>query len=227
MLKEKRQPFMTPVEIVRIIASAIGVKASNKQLDTFAFKYDQPYTLASSLFKESISVPLSKFISKDFSKKLEAKFESMMRDYIELVNSTPMDGITRVETEAILTRWILDTIAVEFNLFMGKIIEGPNYLIRNNLHPNGITQAFDWLSSNIEWWDSFLKFIPKEKRHRFKLWKSNDELPKLSNITNIPDYLPNSEVEGHEWEKIKVVILAARFIDNLQRNYADIYPEQL
>ncbi len=44
--------------------------------------------------------------------------------------------------------------------------------------------------------DSFLKFIPKEKRHRFKLWKSNDELPKLSNITNIPDYLPNSEVEG-------------------------------
>ncbi|MBE3672740.1 hypothetical protein [Pseudoalteromonas distincta] len=227
MLKEKRQPFMTPVEIVRIIASAIGVKASNKQLDTFAFKYDQPYTLASSLFKESISVPLSKFISKDFSKKLEAKFESMMREYIELVNSTPMDGITRVETEAILTRWILDTIAVEFNLFMGKVIEGPNYLMRNNLHPNGITQAFDWLSSNIEWWDSFLKFIPKEKRHRFKLWKSNDELPKLSNITNIPDYLSNSEVEGHEWEKIKVVILAARFIDNLQRNYADIYPEQL
>ena len=41
MLKEKRQPFMTPVEIVRIIASAIGVKASNKQLDTFAFKYDK------------------------------------------------------------------------------------------------------------------------------------------------------------------------------------------
>ncbi|MFS1439876.1 ankyrin repeat domain-containing protein [Shewanella sp. 10N.286.48.A6] len=227
MLKEKRQPFMTPVEIVRIIASAIGIKASNKQLDTFAFKYDQPYTLASSLFKESISVPLSKFINNDFSKKLEAKFESMMRDYIELVNSTPMDGITRVETEAILARWILDTVAVEFNLFMGKVIEGPNYLMRDNLHPNGITQAFDWLSSNVEWWDSFLKFIPKEKRHRFKLWKSNDELPKLSNITNIPDYLPNSEVEGHEWEKIKVVILAARFIDNLQRNYTDIYPEKL
>ncbi|MEZ9236644.1 hypothetical protein [Shewanella sp. 10N.286.52.A9] len=227
MLKEKRQPFMTPVEIVRIIASAIGIKASNKQLDTFAFKYDQPYTLASSLFKESISVPLSKFINKDFSKKLEAKFESMMRDYIELVNSTPMDGITRVETEGILTRWILDTVAVEFNLFMGKVIEGPNYLMRGNLHPNGITQAFDWLSSNVEWWDSFLKFIPKEKRHRFKLWESNDELPKLSNITNIPDYLPNSEVEGHEWEKIKVVILAARFIDILQRNYVDIYPEKL
>ncbi|WP_057830738.1 ankyrin repeat domain-containing protein [Colwellia sp. TT2012] len=227
MPKEKRHPFMTPVEIVRIIASVIGIKASNKQLDTFAFKYDQPYTLASSLFKESVIAPLSKFINKDFSKKLETKFESMMREYIELVNSTPMDGVTRADTEVILTRWILDTVAVEFNLFMGKVIEGPNYLTRNNLHPNGITQAFDWLSSNVEWWDSFLKFIPKEKRHRFKLWKSNDELPKLSNITNIPDYLPNSEVEGHEWEKIKVVILAARFIDNLQHNYADIYPEKL
>jgi len=227
MPKEKHQPLMTPVEIVRIIASAIGIKASNKQLDIFAYKYDQPYTLASSLFKESISVPLSKFINKGFSKKLEAKFESMMQGYIELVNSTSMDGITRVEVEAILTRWILDTVAVEFNLFMGKVIEGPNFLMRNNLHPNGITQAFNWLSSNIEWWDSFLKFIPKEKRHRFKLWKRNDELPKLSNITNIPDYLPNSEVEGHQWEKIKIVILAARFIDNLQRNYADIYPEKL
>ncbi|WDD97894.1 ankyrin repeat domain-containing protein [Thalassomonas actiniarum] len=227
MSKEKLHPFMTPVEIVRIIASAIGVKASNKQLDTFAFKYDQPYTLASSLFKESISVPLSKFINKDFSKKLEAKFESMIGEYTELVNSISMDGITREETEAILTRWVLDTVAVEFNLFMGKVIEGPNYLTINNLHPNGITQAFDWLSLNIEWWDSFLKYIPKEKRHRFKLWKSNDELPKLSNITNIPDYLPNSEVEGHEWEKIKVVILAARFIDNLQRHYAGIYPEKL
>lgn len=227
MPKEKRHPFMTPVEIVRIIASAIGIKASNKQLDTFSFKYDQPYTLASSLFKESVIAPLSKFINKDFSKKLEAKYESMMREYIELVNSTPMDGLTRADTEIILTRWVLDTVAVEFNLFMGKVIEGPNYLMRSNPHPNGITQAFDWLSSNVEWWDSFLKFIPKEKRHRFKLWKSNDELPKLSNITNIPDYLPNSEVEGDEWEKIKVVILAARFIDNLQHNYAYIYPEKL
>ena len=222
-----RQPFMTPVEIVRNIASAIGLKASNKQLDTFAFKYDQPYNLASCLFKELVTTPLSKYINKGFSEKLEVKFESMMREYIKLVNSVSMDGIAREEMEAILTRWILDTVAVEFNLFMGKVIDGPNFLARNNVSTNAISQAFDWLSSNVEWWDSFIKLIPKEKRHRMKLWKNNDELPKLSNITNIPDYLPSSEVEESEWEKIKVIILAARFIDSLHKNHADIYPHKL
>jgi ankyrin repeat protein len=226
MSKEKHHPFMTPVEIARIIACAIGVKASNKQLDTFAFKYDQPYTLASSLFKETVTTPLSNFINKDFSEKLEIKFESMMREYIELVNSVSMDGIARTETEAILTKWTLDTIAVEFNLFMGKAIDGPNFLARNNLSTNSISQAFDWLSSNVEW-DSFIKYLPKEKRHRMKLWKNNDELPKLSNISNFPDYLPSSEVKENEWEKIKVIVLAARFIDNLYKNHADIYPQKL
>lgn len=226
MPKISLQPFMTPIEIIRIIAVAIDTKASNKKLDAFAFKYDHPYTLPSSLFNEVITTPLANYINPKLASSFAKSFSVLMQRYISLVNSISMDGIHREDTEHVLTRWILDNVAIEFNLFMGKI-DGPNLLARNSSDDTALQKAFDWLSQNIEWWNSFYQYLPKDKRHRMKLWKNNNEIPELSTIINMPNFLDKTPVDDNKWQDIKAIILFARFLDALKMHQSDLYPEKL
>lgn len=221
------QPFMTPVELVRIIAGAIGLKSSNKKLDDYANKYDQPYTLAPSLFREVVAEPLSKYIHPDFSDRFTASFDKILNDYIELVNSVSMDGVIREDVEKVITRWLLDSIAVQLNLFMGQIVDGPNFLAGKGNHENALTLGLNWLSTNFEWWDSYIHYIPKENRYRLNLWRENEELPNFSSITNIANFLENAHVNEGEWQKIKAILLAARYFDSLRRDHKELYPDKL
>lgn len=226
MSKIYHQPFLTPIEIIRIIAVAIDTKASNKKLDGFTFKYDHPHTLPVSLFNEVITAPLAKYINPRLANLFTNNFSVLMQRYMSLVSSISMDGIHREDTERVITSWVLDSVAIEFNLFMGKI-DGPNLLARNSSDDTALQKVFDWLSQNIEWWDSFYQYIPKEKRHRIKLWKNNTEIPELSTITNMPSFLKNSPVDDNEWQDIKAIILFARFLDALKVYKSDLYPERL
>lgn len=226
MPKICRQPFMTTIEIIRIIAVAIDTKASNKKLDAFAFKYDHPYTLPASLFNEVITTPLAKYINPRLANEFANNFSLLMQRYMSLVSSISMDGIYREDTEGVLTSWVLDNVAIEFNLFMGKI-NGPNLLARRSSDDTALQKVFDWLSQNIEWWDSFYQYIPKEKRHRIKLWMNNTEIPEFSTINNMPRFLGSSPVDDHEWQNIKSIILFARFLDALKIHKPDLYPERL
>jgi ankyrin repeat protein len=221
-----KQPYMTPIEILRVIAVAIDSKGSNKQLDDNVFKYDYLYTLTDKLINDVISAPIASYINPRLANRFRVELSQFTKDYLAIVNTISLDGITRENTEPVFTKFSIDNIIRIFHSFMIEI-KGPDFLAVRSIKTSALEYAFNWLEKNIEWWGSFYSQIDKDNRYRIKLWKQNDEIPDLFTIHQIPDLLAKSPIEDKDWQNIKSIILFARFLDLAKRDKSHLYAGEI
>ena len=125
MDKIQRPPFVTPIEIIRAIASAFDIKNSDDTLDEQALKLDADYRYIDKLIKERIHQPISKYVNPKISNDIFAPFiERVIADnFKNIKNLTGMSGLSRKHALPILLKYIFAKQAASFLWKMTVLFE--------------------------------------------------------------------------------------------------------
>ena len=227
MDKIQRPPFVTPIEIIRAIASAFDIKNSDDTLDEQALKLDADYRYIDKLIKERIHQPISKYVSPKISNDIFAPFiERVIADnFKNIKNLTGMSGLSRKHALPILLKYIFAKQAASFLWEMHKVLQGPNPIELIAYKESSVSRVLIWLSDEEPGWEQYLNQLRKEKKENGKReidkilsWQRGGEIPSAQSLANLNDGIESISEHPVNWGKVKTLLFTARAIDEVKRS---------
>jgi len=225
MSKRKTPPippslFPSQGEIIRWIANAFDIKASNKKLDDYARHGDTDYQLRDQMIKEVIYHPIESKISKGLAKQFSATLKKCLDEYlVAMLESNPLP-LSRRE----MLPFLIEETFEPFILKCLSMITSPKSdLFQKLCEPErcSLTDSFEYIEEHIDGWNDFYSSLNKENKDKLRRWRNASELPSFTGIT-VLDTWGEGEVQKNisddAWEGIKTILLFARALDSVKRN---------
>ncbi|WP_404415047.1 ankyrin repeat domain-containing protein [Marinospirillum sp.] len=216
--KSLETPYPTFLELIRLVASALDLKNSNKKLDEKARSlHVNPFELRE-ITNEVICQPIRKYYGDSLASYSALAVTDFYRKYHDLVASVSVDGLRRQEVypylgQGYFSMWLQYVIADICKVFSGP---SPSGLLDED--SSSIGEVLICLENTEENWLLALKSMSKENRDRIGSWKRGSELPSSQSIHLLKQRCCSSFKLN--WDRIYVLLLAGRSLDYVKRNYS-------
>jgi len=208
-------PFVTVPEIFRFVASIFDTKNRDKTLDDACRRIDTNYRQIDLWILEIFEKPLKKHIGQENFDIQIAFFKSMIRGYLNYVGNVPLDGLDRRRASLSLINNFFGDWLADFVRHIHVKIGGPQPYALLDESRSSFDVLLEWLNSEYNWFDEFLKSHAKEEKDKLHNWRRGEELAFKSSVVSFF----NSTKLGtlSDWQKIRTLALTARAIDALKR----------
>lgn len=184
-------PYPRLGECYRLLAKALGTKASNRQLDRLAREGDFNWQLLAQLREELIETPLRAKSNDTFGQFVAVAVETLHNGYVDLIKTVALDALTREHSLPALITHQFAPFAASFLLQLQKAVPSPPLaaLLDTQKHP--VAVVFAWLERELNVEPHQLRQLlyadatgeNKNGRELMQRWRLGQQLPELQSVS--------------------------------------------
>lgn len=221
MKKQHLKPYPNQGEIIRAIANSINSKGNNRELDRFARDGDYDYHLRGRMIDKVIFQPIKEVVNYEVAEFVKNYLESFLKNYIHMIQSIPMDGVSRKESLLVLNDWCFSFQAAGFLLNFFKKFGGPHPVLLASVDKNSLEIVFQWIDEHIPDWKSLYQGLDKINKDQIQRWRIGKTLPLLKSVDEIWTQSESVEKPSENDYKIaKAYIILARVLDYFRESHS-------
>lgn len=210
-----RPPFPTAIEVVRVAANAFNTKTKpiNKDIDDMAFNACVDYRFIDRCIDETIRKPIDQNFMENDSEVFSQSAKELIKDYISIVSSISLDGVTREQSLPILLESLFPKYAADFLFKAQNIFGGPDPVFLLDSNDRSMKTVLGWLTEHEKGWDQFIQGCTKENKDRISIWEKGDNLPFVQSIDLLRHWSQGPWQEFINWSRVRALLLIARALD--------------
>ena len=213
MREDRRPPYFTTIEIIRTVANSLNTKLSNKAIDDAVFKTDIDYREINRLISEGIVDPIRQQVDVNFSEFLDDWIENFIAEYLSVVASISMDGLSRADGTPILLKYFFPKYVSTLLHSIHEKVGGPSPTLLLDSKDRAVAVALNWIADHEGGWGQFVQGCTKEQKDRISAWKRGDDLPTLQYIELLQMWSQGPWPEFVNWARVRILLLVARALD--------------
>lgn len=210
-------PFLTPFEFIRVFTNALNLTKQSKRLDDKVHNLMADYRDIKESIEQFIKKPLDGYLDSERSAIIGAAFAYVLLEYLELIRTVDVDGITRTKNNQLIAEHFLPLAIVRCTEMIKDQMPGPDPIVLFGSNCSAISTVLNWAEDNLVGWNRFYSGLTgednKTKRDRINRWKSGSELPTLAYIKSLQGWSTGPWPELMDWNHLKAWLLIARAID--------------
>jgi len=217
--KSLETPYPTFLELIRLVASALDLKNSNKKLDDKArSKHVNPFELQE-IIKEVLYDPLEKKFGEDLSDLSSFYVNEFYKRYHFYIATFSADGLTRDVVYPLLISGYLSSLLNKLVLNICKEFNGPNPALMLDNDSCSIEIILNWLDETEDNWLEIIKSMSKENRDRVAEWRRGSDLPSAQSIQLLAEWCEQDKLKKTvDWTRIYALLVMGRALDYIRKN---------
>lgn len=222
--KSPLKPYPNQGEIIRSLAVAMGTKGTNRKIDQYAREGDYDHLLKDRMLKDVIYEPLKNYINKDIASYVQESLDLFLVNYISLVKTIPMDGMSRSESLPVLNYHCFSSASAQMIFRYFDIFGGPQPTLLVASGDSCLNVAFSWIENNLTTWKEFYQNIEKSHKDQIFRWRKGSNFPSLKSLEQLRKWTEGAKSEPKEilskndHNRAKTLILLAKTIDHFRKS---------